>query len=285
MGKIATCKEFAYGQVYTFSGTTGNYANNQLVLSENFVMKGRSRYDIEVNLKFDGMIYLGFGSEIRTQGSKDACFMPAGTSDYQTPYAFYNSFGSITSNSYGSHPAQDKYGFKIGDVTYKIGGLYTNSWFQMSGLTTYSNYQADSTQIGIVYLPFISDAGIWTTFGTFNATLHSHVSNNNYVEFTIPLEMNQSPVATTLNNAVWSSAYVYYNGVKNHSGYNNPHFMFKYDPFTNYCYTDMKYLKTGTDCVIEKKESTYDSLTDTETIKLTVRIINPVFRMAIEEWV
>lgn len=284
MGKIATFKEFAYGQVYTFSGTTGNYANNQLVLSENFVAKARSKYDIEVNLKFDGMIYLGFGSEIRTQGSRDACFMPAETSDYQTPYSFYNSFGSITSNSYMGHPAQDKYGFKIGDVTYKIGSLYTNSWFQMSGLTTYSNYQTDSTQIGINYLPFISDAGNYTTFGTLNQTIYPNAGIS-YTEFAIPLEMNQSPVATTLNNAVWSNALVYYNGVKYHSGYNIPHFMFKYDPSTNYCYTDMKYLKTGTDFIIESHESTYDSLTDTETIKLTVRIINPVFRMTIEEWV
>lgn len=285
MGKIATFKEFAYGQVYTFSGTTGNYANNQLVLSENFVAKARSKYDIEVNLKFDGMIYLGFGSEIRTQGNRDACFMPEGTSDYQTPYSFYNSFGSITSNSYMGHPAQDKYGFKIGDVTYKIGSLYTNSWFQMSGLTTYSNYQSDSTQIGIVYLPFISNADSWTTFGTLNAILHPHVSNPNYVDFTIPLEINQSPVATTPNNAVWSNALVYYNGVKYHSGYNALHFLLRYDPTVNSCYTEMKYMKTGTDFIIESRESTYDSSTDTETIKLTVRIINPVFRMAYEEWV
>lgn len=285
MGKIATFKEFAYGQVYTFSGTTGNYANNQLVLSENFVVKARSRYDIEVNLRFDGMIYLGFGSEIRTQGNKDACFMPAGTSDYQTPYAFYNSFGSITSNNYMGHPAQDKYGFRIGNVSYKIGQLYTNSWFQMSGLTTYSNYQSDSTQIGIVYLPFISDAGYATTFGTLTSTLHPSVSNNDYVEFAIPLEMNQSPAATTSNNAVWSNALVYYNGVKNHSGYNNPHFIFRYSPLGNSVTTDQKYIKTGTDFIIESHESTYNSSTDTETIKLTVRIINPVFRMAIEEWV
>ena len=43
-------------------------------------------------------------------------------------------------------------------------------------------------------------------------------------------------------------------------------------------FTDMKYMKTGTNFIIESHESTYDSSTDTETIKLTVKIKNPVFK-------
>ena len=279
MGKIATFKDFTYGQVYTFIAPTKDCSLNQCVIYEDFQVKLPTKYKITITVTFLDYIWLGLETKMCNQYS-DICFI--GDTN-QTPYNFYQSMGDVSNNiyAYNGNSALQKFGFKIGEQAYRIGSLYTYAWFSLNGISNYPK-QSDAYFPGYYYIPMIHNTMESLLFSGFTQEINTTTyGGGTKMLCNLPLYINLNPTATSKNNASWQLAYLYYGGQGYHSGYNSPHFEFKYDFMSNNFSMDTKYTKSSFQIIEKSHSSTYSPETDTQTIKKSINILNPVFTISV----
>ena len=270
MAKVATVNDLQGNNIIVFTANTITCDDSQCMTIDMFnVYKEEiTSYDIELTIKVQGSIYMGFGDNPRSY--TDTCFIPA-NGLYSSFYNLYPDGGGYS--AYNSDDRNLMYGFKIRDNKWKIGQLASNTWFKKNGLSSFSFSRDSGT--GIYYTPLVNISSPITLMSS-RSTVGTGTTN---IYESCYLEMNL-PSTTGATNENWSQAYIYYNGTSYHSGYNNPQFAVQIsikNPFSLVIPSQYN-IMSSTQITLDTANSStdYNITTKVKTIKATFIVTNPV---------